>query len=113
MRKLISGLFAILLSAGTVGPSEIARATPLAIQPVERASVANIEKVKDKWDKRHYRRWDRRHWNRGRHLGWEPRYDRRYDRRPYYRSYYDRPDYDPYYRDRYDRRRSGIYFEFQ
>jgi len=109
MRKLISGLFAILLSAGTVGPFEIASAAPLGIQSVERsASVATIEKVKDKWDRRHYRRWDRRHWNRGRHLGW----DRRYDRRPYYRSYYDRPDYDPYYRDRYYRRRSGIYFEF-
>ena len=113
MRRLISGLCAVLLTAGTFGVVETPSAAPLIIQPpleTTTAPVANGEKV-------HYRRYYHRHWNRGRHLGWNRRYYRgRYYRRPYYRPYrpyYYRPYYDPYYGDPYYyRRRSGVYLEF-
>jgi hypothetical protein len=120
MRKLISGLSAVLISIGTLVPVETASAAPMTIQqPVEiskAAPDANVEKVhyRDRWDRRHHRRWDRRHY------GWNRRYyggRRYYGQRRYYRPYYrDRPYYrtwdDPWDRPYYRQRRSGIYFEF-
>jgi hypothetical protein len=102
MRKLISGLCAILISVGTLGTTGPASAMPVAIQqPVETVSTQNpnLQTVRhrDRWERRHHRydrRWDRRHhrydrrWDR-RHHRWDRRWDRRYhhrwDRGRYYR----------------------------
>ena len=112
MRRLITGLCAVLLTAATLGVVETPSAALLLIRPpmeTTTAPFANVEKV-------HYRRHYHRHWNRGRHYGWRRYYRGRYYHRPYYRPYrpyYYRPYYDPYYGDPYYyRRRSGVYLEF-
>ena len=126
MKKLLSALAATILAASFALP---VNAAPIFVPKPEQVRADVVEKVKQKWHRKHYRhwrgdrRWDRR-WGRRqawrscryygscyprRYYGYRDYYPRYY--RPYYPGYYPRY-YRPYYPGYYPRSGVSIYLSF-
>lgn len=111
MKKLMSALFAVVMSIGALGAAGPVSAAPMTVEkPIAAtgpaAANSNVQRVQyyRDYDRRYERRWHRydRRWDRRWDRRYDRRWDRRYDRRYYHR--YDRRWDRPYWHHRHDRR---------